>query len=123
MTATRAPKSSRALQTLQALYEALVAEQKAVSRLDAAALARAQADKQRLSAELAEHQSPLPEEADAFRAAADRVLRQARANTALLSDASSLMAARLGISAQPMTYDSRARMRHGYNASTYGRTL
>jgi peptidoglycan hydrolase CwlO-like protein len=117
-----APKISRAQQTLQALYEALVAEQKAVSRLDSAALDRAQAEKQRLSAELAQLGAPPAEEADAFRAAADRVLRQARANAALLADASSLMAARLGVSAQPMTYDSRARMRSHY-VSTVSRAF
>jgi hypothetical protein len=122
MIKSSAPKSSRAQQTLQALHDALVAEQKAVSRLDSAALARAQADKQRLSAELSELGQPEPQEAEAFRAAADRVLRQARANAALLADASSLMAARLGVSSQPMTYDSRARMRSHY-VSTVSRTF
>src|SRR4051812_8363035 len=119
MTRPSAPKASRAQQTLQALYDALVAEQRAVSRLDSAALASAQQDKARLSAELSALGQPAPEEAEAFRAAADRVLRQARANAALLADASSLMAARMGISPQPMTYDSRARMRSHYVSTVH----
>jgi transcription termination factor NusB len=122
MTKKSAPKTSAAQTTLLALYQALVAEQKAVSRLDSAALASAQADKQRLMAELQTLGAPAPEEAEAFKATADSVLRQARANAALLADASSLMAARLGVSSQPMTYDSRARMRSHY-VSTVSRAF
>jgi hypothetical protein len=113
---TPADKLTQAERILDGMLQALSAEQDAVAQLDAVAMGNARSKKEQLAAELATL-GALDARGDKQRAAAlkattTRVLHMARANAALLADATQALSARLGLNRQSAgTYDRRARMR------------
>jgi hypothetical protein len=123
-------KLIQAERILDGMLVALLAEQQAVAQLDANAMAEARTQKELLAAELTTLGALVgtgdKQLAANIKSKTTRVLHLARANAALLADATQALSARLGLnrpSAGAGTYNRRGARMQGHSTSLMGGRL